>query len=50
MSQKKIIEVKSEYTYKRQMEQNECKKKHVILDGYAFEFWICNTKQIVERK
>jgi hypothetical protein len=49
-SQKRIVEVKSTYTYTRQMEQNECKKKHVIQDGYAFEFWICDTKQILEKK
>jgi len=45
-SQNKIIEVKSPYTYNKQLEQNMCKKEQVIKDGYIFEFWICNKKMI----
>ena len=49
-SQKKIIEVKSPYTYQKQEEQNECKKKYVLGDGYQFEFWICDKKTILEKR
>jgi hypothetical protein len=48
--QKKIIEVKSSYTYNKQLLQNNAKRDQVLLDGYAFEFWICDTKRIVEIK
>lgn len=49
-SQKRIIKVKSTYTYEHQIEQNECKKKYAIQDGYAFEFWIYDDKKILEKK
>lgn len=45
-SQKRIIEVKSNYTYNKQLDQNICKKLQAISDGYQFEFWICNKKAI----
>ncbi len=48
-SQKKIIEVKSPYTYNKQLEQNNCKKDQVVQDGYTFEFWICSKKDIIEK-
>ena len=48
-SQNKIIEVKSVYTYNKQLEQNMCKKEQVIKDGYIFEFWICNKKEIQKK-
>jgi hypothetical protein len=48
--QKRIIEVKSKYTYERQLEQNHCKKAQVEKDGYHFEFWICDKKTVVEKK
>ena len=48
-SQNKIIEVKSPYTYHKQLEQNICKKEQVIKDGYIFEFWICNKKEIEQK-
>lgn len=48
-SQKRIIEVKSEYTYNKQLEQNHCKREQVIKDGYTFEFWICNKKEVIEK-
>jgi len=48
-SEKKIIEVKSPYTYNKQLEQNHCKKDQVVQDGYTFEFWICSKKDIIER-
>jgi hypothetical protein len=48
--QKKIIEVKSPYTYNKQLDQNHCKKNQVIQDGYIFEFWICDKKKIIEKK
>ena len=35
--------IESPYTYKKQLEQNMCKKEQ-ILNGY-FEFWICNKKK-----
>lgn len=49
-SQKRIIEVKSEYTYNKQLEQNQSKKQQVEQDGYQFEFWICDKKTVVEKK
>jgi hypothetical protein len=49
-TQKRIIEIKSPYTYNKQLEQNECKKAQTIQDGYTFEFWICNKKEIIEKK
>jgi hypothetical protein len=48
-SQKKIIEVKSPYTYNKQLEQNHCKKNQVVQDGYTFEFWICSKEELIER-
>jgi len=48
-NQKKIIEVKSPYTYQKQLEQNNCKKEQVIKDGYVFEFWICDKTKIIEK-
>jgi hypothetical protein len=49
-TQKRIIEIKSPYTYNKQLEQNECKKVQSIQDGYLFEFWICSKKEIIEKK
>jgi len=49
-SQNKFIEVKSPYTYNRQLAQNECKAAQVIKDGYSFEFWICSKTDILEIK
>lgn len=49
-SQKRIIEVKSPYTYQKQLEQNQCKRLQAINDGYVFEFWICNKKDIIQRE
>jgi hypothetical protein len=48
--EKKIIEVKSEYTYKMTLEQNLCKKKACEDAGYTFEFWICNKKAVVDKR
>ena len=50
LAQKKIIEVKSPYTYHKQLEQNHCKQNQVIQDGYTFEFWICEKTKIIEKK
>jgi hypothetical protein len=47
-SQNKIIEVKSPYTFNKCLEQNKCKMKQCIEDGIKFEFWICDTKQVVK--
>ena len=41
--------IESPYTYKKQLEQNMCKKEQVIKDGYIFEFWICNKKEIEQK-
>jgi hypothetical protein len=49
-SEKKIIEVKSPYTYNKQVEQNHCKRDQVIADGYTFEFWICEKTKIIEKR
>jgi hypothetical protein len=48
--EKRIIEVKSDYTYRFGLEQNLCKKKAVEAAGYTFEFWICNKKELVEKR
>ena len=39
----KIIEVKSEYTYSINIEENIAKKESVIAKGLTFEFWIFDT-------
>ena len=49
-SHKKFIEVKSPYTYNKQLLQNNAKRDQVLLDGYIFEFWICDKKSIIEVK
>jgi len=41
----KIIEVKSEWTYKIHKDRNEEKKAEAIRQGYDFEFWIFNNKR-----
>ena len=48
--QRKIIEVKSPYTYNKQLAQNNAKRDQVLLDGYAFEFWICDKNTDLEIK
>lgn len=48
-SRQLLIEVKSDYTYKKQLEQNQCKREQAVKDGYTFEFWICDKKKIVEK-
>jgi hypothetical protein len=40
----KIIEVKSQYTYEKELERNILKKEACIRYGYAFEFWIYDPK------
>lgn len=40
----KIIEVKSDYTYKRELQKNIIKKKACLYLGYNFEFWIFDGK------
>jgi len=47
--EKRIIEMKSTYTYRRQLEQNRCKRDSVLAEGYSFKFWICDNKQILRR-
>jgi hypothetical protein len=42
-STNKIIEVKSEYTYSINIEENIAKKESVIAKGLNFEFWIFDT-------
>lgn len=50
-SENKIIEVKSEYTYKLNFEKNILKKECCISLGMQFEFWIMDKRgQIVEVK
>lgn len=41
----KIIEVKSEYTFNLDKENNIRKMKTVVLAGYNFEFWIYDTQK-----
>jgi hypothetical protein len=47
-SQNRIIEVKSAYTFNRYLEQNKCKMRKCIEDGIKFEFWICDTKNVIK--
>lgn len=47
-SQNKIIEVKSDYTYNKTLEQNKCKMKKCVEDGINFEFWICDPNNIIK--
>jgi hypothetical protein len=44
VSQNKIIEVKSEYTYKAAYSINVRKKQACLNLGIYFEFWIYNSK------
>jgi len=48
-AQKKIIEVKSPYTYNKQLQQNHSKRDQVVKDGYTFEFWICDKTKILQK-
>ena len=41
----KIIEVKSEWTYKLHEHRNLAKKEQCLKDGYNFEFWIFDKKK-----
>lgn len=43
----KFIEVKSKYTYLNQRTQNQAKRECVLGLGYAFEFWICDKKEVL---
>ena len=40
----KIIEVKSDYMYVRELQKNLMKKKACLYLGYTFEFWIFDRK------
>jgi hypothetical protein len=40
----KIIEVKSDYVYKKELQKNIMKKKACLYLGYKFEFWIFDGK------
>jgi len=44
-----IIEVKSEWTYKKALEKNEQKKSACLSLGYNFEFWICSSKTLLKK-
>ena len=41
----KIIEVKSTWTYEKEIEKNNLKREACINVGYNFEFWIFNLKK-----
>ena len=41
----KIIEVKSDWTYKLHEQRNLAKKEQCLKDGYNFEFWIFDKKK-----
>lgn len=43
-SENKIIEVKSSWTYKINLEKNLLKQKAVLESGYKYEFWIYDDK------
>jgi hypothetical protein len=40
--QRRIIEVKSTYTYRTELGKNRAKRDQVMADGYTFEFWVCS--------
>lgn len=44
-NENKIIEVKSEWTYKLHEQRNMAKKEECIKQGFKFEFWIFNNKK-----
>ena len=44
---RKIIEVKSDYTYLLQRALNQAKRESVIQQGYSFEFWICDKQAVL---
>ena len=46
----KIIEVKSIYTYLKDLEKNLCKMKQVEKSGYIFEFWIFHKNILLTKK
>lgn len=43
-SENKIIEVKSTWTYKKDIDKNKIKSQFTIDSGYIFEFWIFDEK------
>jgi len=47
-SENRIIEVKSTWTYKKDLEKNLTKQQACLDYGYNFEFWICSDKEILE--
>lgn len=47
ISQRRIIEVKSLYTYRKELDKNQAKRDQVLADGYAFEFWICSKEKVL---
>lgn len=46
-SENLIIEVKSEWTYKKDLEKNLKKRDTCLELGYKFQFWICDKKQVL---
>jgi hypothetical protein len=44
----RIIEVKSTWTYDKDLEKNLAKKQACLDQGYQFEFWICSDKELLE--
>jgi hypothetical protein len=44
----KIIEVKSTWTYEKDLEQNLAKRQACLDQGYSFEFWICSNKELLQ--
>jgi hypothetical protein len=45
LSENKIIEVKSFYTYKQHLIKNIMKALATRKYGFSFEFWICDNKK-----
>lgn len=39
-----ILEIKSDYTYKKDKEKLDCVKENIIKNGYAYEIWIYSRK------
>ena len=47
-TQRRIIEVKSTYTYRKELEKNRAKRNQVMADGYMFELWICSKTKVLQ--
>ena len=45
LSENKLIEVKSTYTYFKDQPKNDAKKEAALASGFLYEFWIFDSKR-----